>query len=204
LPGHAGEAIVSGMSATSTETSRTRRGPWLWVSGVLLLVAAGLLVWALSLQSDLDTTQKDVADLQAQIKQGQESGGALAAGLKTAYDAITQQLGATSEGLASVQADIDQAKQRADQAQQDISDAADRVTAAADDATAKARAQADQAKSQVQAAESKAAIAGDCAKAYVAAIGSLFEGDNVRSQLQAVRGQLQGITADCKTAISTG
>jgi chromosome segregation ATPase len=189
LPAHPRERIVHGMTATSEPTPRKHRSPWLWVSGVLVLVAAGLLIWALSLQSDLDSTQQDVAELQAQAEKAQEGGGTLSAALKTAYDAITQQLGATSESLANVQADIEQAKQRADQAQQDI-------TSAADDAAAKAQA-------QVQAAEAKTTIATDCAKAYVSAIGSLFEGDNIRTQLQAIRGQLQGITADCKASIGT-
>jgi hypothetical protein len=36
----------------------------------------------------------------------------------------------------------------------------------------------------------------------VSAIGSLFEGDNVSDQLSTVRGQLEGITADCKATFS--
>src|SRR4051795_8967918 len=34
------------------------RSAWMWVSGLLAIVAVGLLVWALSAQSDLDSTQQ--------------------------------------------------------------------------------------------------------------------------------------------------
>jgi septal ring factor EnvC (AmiA/AmiB activator) len=179
-----------------------RRSPWIWISVVLAVVAAGLLVWALTLQSDLDDTQQDVDRLQSQVEQGQETGGTVMAAVKAAYDQLAQELGATSEDLATVEADLDTAKQNAAQAEDDAAAAADQAAAAANDATEKAKAEADQAKAEAQALESKATIASDCAKAYVSAIGSLFEGDSVRSQLSTVRGELEGITADCKDAFA--
>jgi uncharacterized coiled-coil DUF342 family protein len=83
------------------------------------------------------------------------------------------------------------------QAQQDA-DAAKQAAEKADHATDKAKAEADQAKAETEAVQSKAAIAADCAKAYVSAFGTLFEGGD---QAATVRDQLQGITADCKAAL---
>jgi hypothetical protein len=57
------------------------------------------------------------------------------------------------------------------------------------------------AKADTKAAESKATITADCAKAYVSAIGTLFEGDAVRAQATQVREQLKGITSQCQAAL---
>ena len=72
----------------------------------------------------------------------------------------------------------------------------------ADNEADKAKAQADQAKAEARAAESRAAVAADCAKAYIAAFGGLFEGESVRDQAPEVREQLSRITADCKDELA--
>jgi flagellar basal body-associated protein FliL len=188
--------------AAGAEPPKKHRSPWIWVSAVLLVVAAGLLIWALMLRSDRDDAQQQAKQLQAQVDQGKDTGGVVLTAVKAAYDELAQQLGATNEDLAAVKGDLDTAKQDAAQAEEDAAAAADKAAAAADDATEKAKAEADQAKAEAQALESKATIASDCAKAYVSAIGSLFEGGNVRDQLSTVRGDLEGITADCKASFS--
>lgn len=177
---------------------------WIWVSVALAVVAAGLLIWALTLRSDRDDAQQQVKRLQAQVDQSSQGGGVVLTAVKTAYDQLAQQLGATTEDLSAVKSDLESAKQNAAQAQQDAATAADQVTAAANDATEKAKAEAAQAKAQAQELQSKATIASDCAKAYVSAIGALFEGGNVRDQLSSVQGDLEGITADCKASLSGG
>jgi chromosome segregation ATPase len=187
------------MTAESPPDEKKHRSPWMWVSIVLAIVAVGLLIWALKANSDLNSTQEDVSDLQTQVDQGQETGSRFVAAAKTAFAELTSQLGATSDDLANAEQDVNDAQQTADQAQQDA-DAAQESAAKAKDKTEKANAEADQAKAEAKAAESKAAIAGDCAKAYVSAIGSLFEGEDVRAQASQVREQLQGITDQCKAA----
>jgi hypothetical protein len=76
--------LGDGVATTAPEPGRAhdeqapgqtkRRNPWIWVSVLLGLVAPGLLIWALSAQSDLDSTQKQVDDLQADVDQGQSAG----------------------------------------------------------------------------------------------------------------------------------
>jgi hypothetical protein len=46
---------------------RRRRNPWVWVSGVLALIAVGLLVWALAATSDRDGTQHELTSTQQQL-----------------------------------------------------------------------------------------------------------------------------------------
>ena len=53
---------------------KKHRNPWVWVSVGLAVVAVGLLIWALKTNSDLNSTQEDVDDLQSQVDQGQETG----------------------------------------------------------------------------------------------------------------------------------
>ena len=75
------------------------------------------------------------------------------------------------------------------------------INDATDDAE-QANAQVDQANAERDAAQAKAKIAAQCGKAYVSAFGGLFGSGNVREQVPAVRKDLQGITAECKTALA--
>jgi hypothetical protein len=175
---------------------KKKRNPWIWVSVVLALAAAGLLIWALTVQSDLDSTQKQVSDLESQVEQGQSAGGELLAGAKAAIDDLSAELGATSDDLEQTQQELDDAKQEVADAEQAAADAKD-TAADATDENGRLQAEADQANAELQAAEAKAGIAADCAKAYVSAIGAAFGGGGTD-----VRAQLQSITADCKTALA--
>jgi chromosome segregation ATPase len=197
-------ATVDTEAAPDAKAQHKHRSAWVWVSVVLGIAVIGLLIWALTLKSDRDDAQQQAAELQAQVDQADTAGGAFVAAARTAFDALTAELGATQEDLAAIEQSVQDAKLAGQQAADDASAAADRATAAVTDATAKAQAQADQARAELQAAESKATIAADCAKAYTAAFGSLFDGENVRDQAAAVRTQLQGISADCKAALSGG
>jgi uncharacterized membrane-anchored protein YhcB (DUF1043 family) len=182
------------------EAPKKHRNPWIWISGALAIIAIGLLVWALNTKSDLDSTQQDVNNLESQVEQGKQSGSSFVAAAKTAFQELTQQLGATSEDLANAEQNVNDAQQTADQAQKDA-DTAKQAADKANDATEKAKAEADQAKADTKAAESKGTITADCAKAYVSAIGTLFEGDDVRAQATQVREQLKGITSQCQAAL---
>jgi cytoskeletal protein RodZ len=180
---------------------RKKRSPWMWVSIVLAVVAIGLLVWAVTTKSDLDNANADNAALQAQNEQGKETGTAAVTAVKSAYDDVTQQLGATTEDLTATEQDLKDAEQQAAKAQDDAN-AAKQQAADAKDESAKANAQADEAQAELDAAQSKARIAADCAKAYVTAIGGLFGGGDVSAAADKVKQDVQGITADCKTALA--
>ncbi len=198
-----------------------RRNWWVWISALLALVAAGLLVWALSVKSDQESTQDELTSTKQQLETSEQqqaqatatptpadegSGGAVAvagglAAAKAVYDDLTAQLGATEQDLASTEQDLKDADAKAEQAEQDAA-AAEKQAASADNETDKAKAEADQAKAEATAAESKATVVADCAKAYFSALGTLFEGDDVGAQASKVREQLKGITSECQAALA--
>ena len=202
--------------------SKKHRNWWVWISALLALVAAGLLVWALSVKSDQESTQDELASTKQQLEKSEQqqaqatptatptpadegSGGAVAiagvlAAAKAVYDDLTEQLGATQQDLAATEQDLKEANAKAEQADKDAA-AAEKQAASADNETDKAKAEADQAKAEATAAESKAAVVADCAKAYFSAFGTLFEGDDVGAQAEQVREQLKGITSECQAAL---
>lgn len=171
---------------------------WIGISAGLAVVCIGLLVWALSLQSDVDDAQQETAQLQAQIDQASQSGGDVKTALKAAYDSLAGQIGATQEDVAATQQRIDDAAAKAESARTDAQEAAQRVADDASSAAEKAKARLDQMQAQLEGAQAQAQIAADCGKAYWAALGSLLDGDSITSQLSSVRDQIQEISADCR------
>ena len=218
--GHVSGAEPHDDAQPAGSSTGKRRNWWVWISALLALVAAGLLVWALSVKSDQESTQDELASTKQQLEKSEQqqaqatptptpadggSGGAVAvagglAAAKAVYDDLTEQLGATQEDLAATEQDLKQANAKAEQADEDAA-AAEKQAASADNETDKAKAEADQAKAEATAAESKAAIVADCAKAYFSAFGTLFEGDDVGAQAEQVREQLKGITSECQAAL---
>jgi hypothetical protein len=199
-----------------------RRNRWIWLSAALAVVAVGLLIWGLVTQSDLESTkqelagtqdqldsteqeltsaQQDVEEMQAEGDDGVNAGVLAAAG--ALYKRFAEQLDATQEDLAATQQDLEEAQRAATQADDDAAAAAQRA-AEADSQTGKAQAQADQATAEAKAAEARAAMAVDCAKAFVTALGGVFEGDDVDEQAEVVREQLDGIVADCEEQLAEG
>jgi chromosome segregation ATPase len=185
-------------AATSGQAPKKTHHVWIWISAVLAVVAIGLLIWALQTRSDLNDTQQKNADLQSQVDQGQETGGAVLTAVKGLINDLAAQLGATNEDLADTQEKLDNSQQ-AEQDAEKAADAAKLEAEKADTATDKAQAEADQAQAEIAVAESKASVAAGCAKAYVSALGTLFESGD---QAASVGDQIQGITADCKAALA--
>jgi Alanine-zipper, major outer membrane lipoprotein len=173
------------------------RNVWLWLSIALAIAVVGLLVWGLNKQSDANAANDQAAQARAQADQQQDGGTAIVAGMKSAYDDLKQQLGATDKDLQQTQDDLDQAQQDADQAQKDAS-SAKQDAADSKSETDKANAQADEAKARADEAQSKAAIVTDCAQAYFSAFGKLLDG----SGADQVKQEIQGLTADCKGALA--
>ena len=206
------------MSTPDPAATTKKRNWWIWVSAALAVVAAGLLIWALTIQSDLDSTQQelagaqeeldgtqqaldaakqDVEQLQSEADDGIRTGVALGAG-KLLYDEFAEQLGATNDDLAATQQDLEDAQQAAKEADKQAK-AAEQKAADAANETEKAQAEAEQARAELEAAEARAAVAKDCAKAYISALGPVFEGEVDEDQ---ARQQLSEITAACKDALA--
>jgi uncharacterized membrane protein YdfJ with MMPL/SSD domain len=184
----------------TAEPHEKRRNWWIWGCAGLAIVVVGLAIWGVGRQKALDDSQQEVATLQSQTEQSKDTGSAVVATFKGAYDALAQQLGATNEDLEATQQDLAAAQDAADKAEQDAATAKEDA-AQAEDEVAKAGAQAEEAKAEAEGARSRATIVKDCAKAYVSAIGALFEGDSVSAQASAVRQDLRSISSDCANAL---
>jgi uncharacterized membrane-anchored protein YhcB (DUF1043 family) len=187
-----------GMSTTAPQPAQAPTGKssraWLWISAVLVIVCAGLLIWALSLNSDLNSTQtdldkaqQDIAGLQQQADTAQDKGGTLVTAAKAAYDALIQQLGTTNEDLATSQQAVEDAQKAADDAQKVADSATDEL---------------DKAQAEIDVAQGKATVAANCAKSYIAAFGTLLDGDNLIEQAKTVGKQISSITDECKAAFA--
>jgi hypothetical protein len=209
---------------------RKHSDAWIWISAVLAIIAVGVTVWALGMKSDNDQAkddlvgaQQELADTQEQLETAQQepeatptpepeddpqggravlAAGAVAA-VKGLIDDLEADLGASQQDLETTEQDLEEATKQAEQADQKA-DKAEQQAEQAGDETDKAEAEADQAKAEAEAAESRAAIARDCAKAYITAIGGLFEGESPEVQAPAVRTQLEGVTAQCQSAFAAG
>jgi uncharacterized membrane-anchored protein YhcB (DUF1043 family) len=194
-------------SAAST-SGKSKRSAWLWVSLGLAVVVVGLLIWGMTTKSDLDDTQsqldsanQQVAQLKTDAEQNKGVAGTIVEAAKGAYTQLTQQLGASSEDLAATQQALTTAQQDATTAEQAATEAKQAVDEATS-ATDKAKATADDLQAQANVAKAKGTVAADCARASIAAVGQLFEGESIQAQAQAVRQQLQTIGADCKSALA--
>jgi type IV secretory pathway VirB10-like protein len=221
--------VNTGMSA---DAPKRHRNTWRWATAVLGLVAVALLVWALVLNSDLNSTQEDLDGAQKALTAqkavdtptptpapteeptalptetptptAEEDQGGGRAGLVAAGALITglaRELGATQEDAAATEQELADTQKQADKAQDDAAAAKQKADDATDDAE-KASAQVDEANAERDAAQAKAKIAADCGKAYLSAFGGLFGSGNVSEQAPAVRKDLEGITAQCKTAFA--
>ena len=63
-------AHTSAVSTTPPPTdAHSTRSAWMWVSLGLAVVAAGLLIWALTTKSDLDATQAELDSTNQQVEQ---------------------------------------------------------------------------------------------------------------------------------------
>jgi hypothetical protein len=193
---------------TGVEPKQSHRSAWIWVSAVLAVVAVGVLVWGLSVKSDLDGTQDDldqanakVTQLETQAEQSKGVADTFVTAAKGAYEELTAQLGVATEDLAATTAELETAQQAAAQAEQTAAAAKEKV-GQAKSGVEKAQAAAEQAQADAEVAKTKATVVADCAKASLSAVGELFAGGSIRDQAAAVKTTLQTIGADCKTALA--
>jgi hypothetical protein len=193
------EAITSG--ADGRAPHKKRRNRWIWACAGLGVLVIALALWGVNRQMALDDSQQEVAKLQSQADEAEGKGGAVVAAFKGAYDTLAQKLGATNEDLEATQQDVADAQKSADQAEQDAA-AAKQDAAQAEDQTAKANAETEEAKAETESAQSRAANVTSCAKAYVSALGALFEGDSISAQASAVKQDLRSISDDCANALA--
>lgn len=101
-----------------TPAPAAHKRPWGWIAGcaVLLLVAAGLAVWAVSLNSDLSDQKDQTAQAQQQAQQANQAANDLSSQLdditKSVNDAADQLATAGQDAQSNAQAAIDGLKSK--------------------------------------------------------------------------------------------
>lgn len=176
-------------------TSAKPRNPWIWVSAALALLAAGFLVWALVVRSDLDASEQDNQKLQAQADQAAQQGGTAVDQAKALYDDLAQQLGSANETLAATQQDLEQAKK--------IAVAATAAAATAAAALVKAGKDADKADEQIAKATQDAEQATtDADKAKAEADKADAETDKANAETDKANAERDKATAEADLAKS--
>jgi hypothetical protein len=143
--------------------------------------------------------RSDANDAEATAEKQQQTGTVAATAAKDAYVDVTQDLNATTDELDETEQQVQEAEAAAEKSQT-AAEAAAQDAEQASSETEKAQAEAEQAKAEADAAESKAKVTTQCAKAYIASIGSIFEGDDIRAQVAKIKEELKAISADCKAA----
>ena len=78
--------------APAGAAEKKRRNPWIWISALLAVVSIGVLVWALTVQSDSDNTQEELDSTQHEL-----------AGTQQKLDATTQELDDTKQDVEALQ-----------------------------------------------------------------------------------------------------
>src|SRR6478609_8102334 len=98
---------------TDGKTVEKHRNWWVWISAGLAVVAVGLLICGLSTRPDLDDSQQQVKNLQAQIDQGKQATSTAGASYKHAYAALEDTLGTTQADLSQTEQDLKDAQKAA-------------------------------------------------------------------------------------------
>ena len=168
----------------STPASRKRPWGWIAVAGLLAAAVAGLAIYAVNLNSDLDDANAKVASQQEQINKTQDAGAGVVTGAKAAYDDLSTKLGAAQRDASQA---VEQASEKLNQAEQVAADA---------------KGTAEEVQKQADAAGAKAEAAATCAQSFLSAFSGVFSGSTLKEGVQATVTELQALQPQCESALA--
>lgn len=186
------EAAVAPPPATSEDK---RPIVWMIVAGVAVLAAVGIGIWALQVNSDLDSTQ---ADLAAQQQATQQAEAQVQAQTDAASAAASELEQISSDNEIYVVSNEDVAAAETAVAEADAAvDAANANVADAQDQAARARAELDQARAERDLARAERQQARICARGSLGALTRLTGSDP-----EAASSELQTVSTACAEAVA--
>jgi chromosome segregation ATPase len=166
---------------------------WIIVSVVLLVAVVGIGAYALSLRSDIEDKDAQIASQQQQLSEQQgvaddvrDAAANLGDDAQEAFAQLGDQIDEIQSQAAATQEDTQQAIEDAEQAAED---AKARAESAQDDVE-EANARADEAQAQAEAA-------GACARGYLSAIGSAFDAASLSEGVSAAMSEIETLNASC-------
>ena len=171
---------------------------WIIVSAVLLVAVVGLGVYAISLRSDVDDKDAQIASQQQQLEEQQGVADDVqdaAASLAEDAQQTLSELGDRIDEIESQAAVTQEETQAAiESAEQAAAAAKERVESAENDAAA-ANARADEAQAQADAVTA-------CAKGYLSAIGGVFDASSLSAGVTEAMGDIEELNAACKEKLA--
>ena len=156
-------------------------------AGLLAVAVVALAIYASDVNFDLDDANAKVASQQKEIDKAQDTGADVAAAARTAYDQLSQELGAVQEDAGQA-VDIE-ATQQLDQAEQDAADA---------------KGTADELQKDADAAKAKADAAATCAQSFLEAFKGVFNGSTLEEGVEAAVAELKKLQPQCAPALAEG
>jgi chromosome segregation ATPase len=171
---------------------------WIIATVVLAVAVVGLGAYAVSLRSDIDDKDAQIASQQQQLEEQQgvagdvqDAAASLAENTQQAFGQLGEQLDQIESAASATQEETQAAIENAEQA---AADAKERADSAQDDVAA-AEARADEAEAQAEAA-------GACARGYVQAIGGAFDAGSVEEGVSQAMTDIEALNASCSDTLT--
>jgi len=166
---------------------------WIIATVVLLVAVVGVGAWALSLRSDVDDKDAQIASQQQQLEEQQgvaaqveEAASGFTEGAQQAFSDLGDQLDQVQTEAAATQEETQAAIEDAEQAAADAKARAE----SAEDEVAEADARADEATAQAEAV-------GACSRGYLSAIGSAFDAASISEGVDQAKSDIEALNASC-------
>jgi chromosome segregation ATPase len=166
---------------------------WIIATVVLLVAVIGVGAWALSLRSDVDDKDKQIAAQQQELEEQQgvadqveQAASGLAEDAQQAFSELGDQLDQVQSEAEATQEETQEAIEGAEQAAADAQARAD----SAEDEVAEANARADEATAQADAV-------GACARGYLSAVGSVFDAASISEGVTQAQSDIEALNASC-------
>jgi DNA repair exonuclease SbcCD ATPase subunit len=172
---------------------------WIVATVILAVAAVGLGAWALSLRSEIDDKDAEIAAQKQQLEEQRsvaddlrEAAGGVAQNAQQAVRDLADQLdevqGAAAATQEQTQQAIDRAEDAAAQAQARVEGAGSRLD--------RARAQADE-------ASAKAEAAGACARGYISAIAGAFDAPSLSEGVAQAKSEVEALAGSCSSTLGS-
>lgn len=172
---------------------------WIIATVVLLVAVVGLGAYALSLRSDVEDKDAQIAAQQEQLAEQQGVAGDV-------QDAAANLAENTQQALGQLGDQLDEIQRRAEETQDETQAAIESAEQAAADAQARAEGAADEveeANARADEAEAQADAAAACARGYLSAIGGAFDASSVSEGVSQAMTDIEALNASCSETLGS-
>ncbi len=187
---------VRGQPSTANATPTGKKRPILWmvITGVAVLAAIGLGVWAVKVHSDLEDQTAATQAAEAQAAAQAEAAAAVAAEVES-INASNEIFVVSNEDVAQAESDVAAAEEAVAQANAAAAEASSAVSAAQDEAS-KLRVELEQTRAERDLARAERQQARVCARGSLGVISSLGKADEQATQ------EMETVSSACAASTS--